>query len=529
MTGVITKKGVNAQRKMFSNQVNYDNEMIDAVTSAFPRLLYRAVVVDVVFDPVAMSSELLEKYSDISNFDLLQTAPRNSVIAKIVSDSADKRNSRASLFYPFFSHMHAPIKPGEKIWVIFEKPEGSHILGYWLSRVVERRDIDDPNYTHGDRAFVDELVPSTIDRAESSSSERIPGFPNGSDTEEGLTLNERDGYELIQRESIANRISTREPVPRYNKRPNDNVLEGSHNSILVLGDDRTGSTAKVVSGKVQAKPDQDKQRTSGMFGLIAGRGLDENGRYLNPGVKPTKAEPAVVKNARDQLETDKTIENENPLEGDIDFENDAAIIYGAMDSDVDRNFGKLLPKLNAGADPQHVESGPVVAIKSEHIRIIAKDNGTLRIIKEGVLDDESGSGHACLVIEKDGTIILDGPRIVIGSGIEKNNGEGTQVFLGRDATEPSVLGTTNRTVVTDYSTSVNNSINEFTLALQQLASALITPPNSLGNFGIPLPGLLLIANALTESTTKLKASMTEATQKLHADLEKTLSRNSKLR
>ena len=43
-------------------------------------------------------------------------------------------------------------------------------------------------------------------------------------------------------------------------------------------------------------------------------------------------------------------------------------------------------------------------------------------------------------MDSDGTIMIDGPKIVIGSGIEKAHGEGNQLSLGLGATEPIVLG-----------------------------------------------------------------------------------------
>jgi hypothetical protein len=36
--------------------------------------------------------------------------------------------------------------------------------------------------------------------------------------------------------------------------------------------------------------------------------------------------------------------------------------------------------------------------------------------------------------------MIDGPKIIIGSGIQKTNGNGTQIELGQGATEPIVLG-----------------------------------------------------------------------------------------
>ena len=70
-------------------------------------------------------------------------------------------------------------------------------------------------------------------------------------------------------------------------------------------------------------------------------------------------------------------------------------------------------------------------------------NGSIKIIKEGVRNSEDGDGQAVILMQPDGTIMIDGPTIIIGSGhadLEKENGRGTQVVLGRGATEPIVLG-----------------------------------------------------------------------------------------
>tara|TARA_B100000282_G_scaffold183766_1_gene133541 strand:- start:80 stop:781 length:702 start_codon:yes stop_codon:yes gene_type:complete len=99
-------------------------------------------------------------------------------------------------------------------------------------------------------------------------------------------------------------------------------------------------------------------------------------------------------------------------------------------------------------------------IKSDEIRLIArrqeenvnglKDgvaeiNGSIKIIKEGLRNSEAGDGQAVIIMQPDGTIMIDGPTVIIGSGhadLEKENGKGTQIVLGRGAVEPIVLGNT---------------------------------------------------------------------------------------
>lgn len=527
-----TGKGINAQRQLLAGETNHDQVINDVLTRSVPKFLFKAVVVDVIFDPPNMTKELVEKYTNVLNESLLATAPRNSILAIIVSNAAAKRNERPAIFYPFFSHMHQPLKPGEKVWVVFED-ENSHELGYWFSRIVERRDVDDPNFTHGDRIFIDQLTHSTIDRADPGPTQDPgPMFPNGSDTTEGNTLDRADAFETIEKEAIANRISTREPVPRYSKRPNDWAAEGSNNSLLVLGDDRTGPASRVVADRIVGRPTQDRSTgTAGMFDLVVGRGIGRDRKLPDPGVTPVLTAPAVIKNARGLLETDKDITNESHSEGDIDFEFDASYVYGTMDTDVDGNFGKPLPKVPGGASPLSVNEGAAVVVKSNHIRVVAREDGTVRIIKEGTLDDESGKGHACIIIENDGTIVIDGPHIIIGSGIEKGNGEGAQVFLGLDATEPIVLGHILRDLLNDYTTGIKQNVTDFCTQLTKFLTPLAA---TVGNLGLPIPGLstpgapeALVFNV--NGPTKLVTDIAKTTQDFQGKVGTILSKIGKTR
>lgn len=532
MVDILTGRGVNAQRKLFSGVSNHDDEMRDLVTAPAPRFMLRAVVVDVIYDPAVMAPQLRElQGADLVHPELLETAPRNSIIARVVSGGSDKRNPVTSIFYPVMSHTHSPLKPGEQVWVFFEDPT-SHDYGFWLSRIIEPVDIDDPNFTHSDRKFIDSRQPTTVERLEAAqqlqglspetqarlkaAAGKGPQFPNGGGTTESLTLSTLDGYERIEQDAVANRVITKEPVPRYSKRPADWAAEGSNNSLLVLGEDRTGATSRVAGGRVVSKPTKDKATgAAGMFDLVTGRGIGKERKLPASGAAPTLTAPPVIENARKKLETDKDIARTNQNEGDPDFEYDATRIYGAMDTDVDGNFGKQLPKLPGKKDPEKIDRGSVVVAKSNHIRVIAREDGTIRIIKEGTLDDEGGKGHAGIIVEKDGTILIDGPRIVVGSGIEKANGAGTQVFLGRDATESIVLGDTMKSVLTGYSSDIKSSIDAF--------CSMVAGIDTLGNFGIPVPSLVAIKTAAQQ----LQSAVDKQTEKFQSDLSTTLSRNGK--
>lgn len=547
MTGILSKRGINAQRKIFSGRSSHDDELTDLVTTPVTRFILRAVVVDVIFDPNVVPTQIRESLAEkLIHPELLQTAPRNSIVARVISGAADKRNSTINVFYPAMSHTHQPLKPGEQVWVFFEDPQTSD-QGFWLSRIAEPVDIDDPNFTHGDRKFIDQRQPTTIDRLQEAkqleglppetqarlkaAAGKGPQFPNGGDTEESYSLAEIDAYEKIEQDATANKIITKEPVPRYNKRPADWAAEGSNNSLIVLGEDRTGAVAKASGGKIDSKPSKDKSGSAGMFDFVTGRGIGKERKLPSPGAPPTLTAPRVIENSRKKLETDKEISKANANEGDPDFEYDAARVYGAMNTDVDGNFGKVLPKLPGKKDPEKINQGSAVVVKANHVRIIAREDGTIRIIKEGTLDDENGKGHAGIIIEKDGTVVVDGPKIIIGSGIEKGNGAGTQVFLGLDATESIVLGDTMKKVLTDYSTQVKSAIDTFCQALAAVGTQIAVPPGNLGNFGLPIAGLIALGKVFDglgpSAVTALKMTVDQATTKFQNDLTTTLSKNGK--
>lgn len=537
--GALTRKGKRIDREIFAGQSDRDQERIDLIASSPDPFMQRAVVLEVIFDPNAVSKEIQQLFEEeeLLNPDELQRAPRNSVIATIVSAASAKRDPTPAVFLPMFSHTHEPVKPGEHVWVFFEDPSRTRAQGYWVSRIVAPSDVDDTNFTHMDRRFIDQFTPKTVDRFEESlmlqspdvgtrlraASLDGPRFPNGAETEESFTLPDIDGYEKINQDAIANRVSTFEPVPRYNKRPSDWSAEGSNNSLVVLGEDRTGPAAKlkVEAGatKVDGTPDGDKRGLAGMVDIVVGRGLGPERKMPTPGAIPKMTQPKVIMNARGALETDKAPKGgqDNTSEGDPDFEHDAARFYAAMDTDLDKNFGKPLPKLNGDADPTVVDGGAAIIAKSTNARVIAREDGTIRIIKEGVEDDEGGKGRAIIMIEPDGTIMIDGPRIIVGSGIEKENGAGQQVFIGRDAEEPIPMGNALKNLLSDYVDDINTHVSTFADTLQQQLSA---PPGLLGNFGIPLPGMAAIVAAVVA----LKSSVSSAKATFDINVDSMLSR-----
>jgi hypothetical protein len=135
-----------------------------------------------------------------------------------------------------------------------------------------------------------------------------------------------------------------------------------------------------------------------------------------------------------------------------------------MNTNGDANFGLEYPSIN-GVETPLVEESPYVILKSDEIRIVARRdsendiNGSVKIVKEGVADSETGDGRAVIMLQPDGTIVIDGPKIVIGSGIEKGNGTGTQVEIGDSATEPIVMGDQLKALLETMVDLLNNHIH----------------------------------------------------------------------
>ena len=207
-----------------------------------------------------------------------------------------------------------------------------------------------------------------------------------------------------------------EPVPRYSSLTQDFSIRGSNNALIVLGNSSTVG--------------ENKRQLSGLIDIVAGRGQS---RLTGPS--------SVILNSRNYQEVDKA-SNLNDNEGKLDILNDASRVHVTMSGNIDTDLGigsNTLPKTD-GKDTSPVPNSPYVLLRSDEIRISARQNGSIKIIKEGQKDDEKGAGRAVITIQPNGTIMIDGPKIIIGSGIQKTNGNGTQIELGQGATEPIVLG-----------------------------------------------------------------------------------------
>jgi hypothetical protein len=530
------------------------------------KIFYRAVIVEVLNDPVIYNDEFLAGLSttkSIKNGDYIVGAPRNSCLVRVISDGMDKAGA-LYLAYPFFPpHLCMPASPGEQVWLMSEDPKKISDVPFWVARIPENLQVDGVNFTHGDRKLGSSSALSTSEEEESNDEEEEnpePGFPNGDGKPKGYALSkskkdegkfdelgiepeeaktqiliytghdpieDANAYDILVNGSISNLDFKPEPVPRLCKRPGDLVMQGKNNATIILGDDRGWKDSedpfKAEGSNVVKSEDDRKRGLQGTIDIVAGRGrifniekfeagdfsTTKDQKSVDAGGNPQKSDakgdrddprplsptsPLSIKNARENLETDKepsknNLQYQNPIEGDPDFVRDSSRIYTSMNTSADDNFGLMsersqddygaqfpqtIPAIeyldstdgkgNTGftaEDVVAVQDSPYIVMKSDEIRIIARSDkehdirGSIKILKEGYPDpaDEDSevqnkdknalNGRACIMLQPDGTIVIDGPKIIIGSGAYADNpdaeGDGRQVIMGHAATEPMVL------------------------------------------------------------------------------------------
>lgn len=449
-------------------------------TRGMPPTLQRAVVVDVITDPDLLTEEELDAIAEsVSNAELVDIMPTNSIIARIVSNNTGGGSQANIILFPFFSsHLMLPVQAGETVYVIFEdyKETGS-ALGFWFTRIHTSRTVEDVNYTHLDRRFDPTNNPQNYSTEERN---RInnegkgfsgPGFPNGGNTTESLTLEPDsttdspvEAYEQIKQEAKSYPNTVIEPVPRWRKRPQEYVIQGANNALIFLGRDRGGAVNN----------EDDAKTESGTIGIIAGRGRSATFTTETGNEVPEGTAPRVIKNTRGEYETDKAPyrrnfqRRDNPNEGNPDFENDAAMLFVTMQSEIDKRFNLKLNPANSLSLPNVNGEGTFnrshVVGKADHIRFVARKNtekgvnGSILLVREGTENEDLGY----FFIDDQGRIQIESAKIYLGASTNE--------------TEPYIKWT-----------EFKNAID----ALQAQIDLLFAAVNSaIGNLGAPIPSLL---------------------------------------
>jgi len=166
--------------------------------------------------------------------------PPNTIIAI----DADKSDTEAHLYFPFFSHTQKPIKVGEWAWALADWNtlgiENHLNYSYWLSRVTGPSSVEDANYTHNDKQYLGKLDLNHLLNGHQYYDKGLSGEKY--EFHESLSLDlfgDKNEYEEIINSSIAENFFQKEAVPKIVARPGEHLIEGSNNSYILLGSDRT--------------------------------------------------------------------------------------------------------------------------------------------------------------------------------------------------------------------------------------------------------------------------------------------------
>jgi len=354
-------------------------------------VLQRWIVVEVFFDPFVFDQQklvqLVNKYGDkrilnlekAINFEL----PRNTILAQKITDQTKGNiigENSLMFLYPFFpSSLSLPCKPGEHVWVLFEHLTTFDNIGYWICSIVGPGHVDDVNHTHfpriDDVTFETRIVTDTtitVNSHEDTNFKPRYHFKNGS-----YLYQDPGVYERILSESEAVKASVYEPIPRFRKRPGDIAIEGSNNTLIVLGRDRTGSAVTYTNyddisdpqNPIQEGPKSVstddltfKKKSAGSIDIVAGRGQS-----------PSTSGNSVI-NDLQNIELAKNKKSISLGEGDPDFKNDRSRIYVSQNTQVDSNLeisSHNSSKLGI-SDSQNGDAG--IIIKSDKIRIFARSD-----------------------------------------------------------------------------------------------------------------------------------------------------------
>lgn len=493
-------------------------------------MFYRFVVLETIFDPTIIDDNKASYFAHelgVSNVQFVKQLPRNAIIGQRVLDGRASAEPPMFLF-PFFPpNLSLPCQPGEHVWVMFENPSGKKMdLGFWMCRIVGPGFVEDVNHTHAPRAHDPSFNPGTKAIFDGDTT-AVHDFRNGhADTDsstgdrytiaETATLSGDDekAYEKLITASDGGKLSPMEAVPRFRKRPADIAIEGSNNTLIVLGRDRSSSVAKYTSDPAQGKvvqtyPDADIASTvpgAGSIDIVAGRG------------QTAATGGTAVTNSLNAQELKKTTADLAAAEGDMDPITDRSRVLVSQKMPVDKRFGLDSYNSDLGLSDSSPGDGAIV-VKSDKVRIIARSDVQLivsgfSVVDGKMVDATDSSKFATLAIDKDGRVTLktgaDVGIIVPDATIAVKSGE-------IDIAAKSKVSVTSDTEVDVFAPAVkcgDSAAAPLVLALpyQQLLTALTTFATAMA--ALSAPPLTPVGAAGTTLQAGLQSLPSPATTKL---------------
>jgi len=377
-----------------SHQGSWENSRKANYSTPLP-ILTRGVVVDVFNDISLLTDEAIEDLSDrVQNSDALRLIRRNCILVEEITGELS-RTTKPIICLPLLDpYISLPFKPGETVLMIKEDQYGApNEMPFVLCRLPSYQHVDDINYTHDDRKFRETKTSRDAEDTRQSlgtetTQEKID-FQNGNPDDDSYTIGStKDEYDKIWNSAQATKQCVLEPVPRFTKRPGDQTLQGSNNTLINLTTDRIGPVAN----------DDELQQQRGAIDIVVGRGF-------TPDYQPNEnTAPNVIENTRAASEVDKLPYINNKVdvvaEGDPDFVNDPSRIYVAMKTDIDKSFNIDIQDIGEEPVASRAEvEKPAIALKTNQLRLVGREDVKIQA------DNGDGQG-AAIVLKADGNIIL---------------------------------------------------------------------------------------------------------------------------
>lgn len=303
-------------------------------------MFQEVIVVDYITDINALTNDQIDSItSNLVNPNFLENCPCGTVIAIPISGNL---TNQKRVYYPFFSHVNFPLKPGERAWS-FDQNSGR--VSYWVTRKVQNTSANDLNFSHDDRARLYGSLRKEKNGRETNSSIFFDSLSSG------ILL------ESIANGSVAKSEFVGEPVLGLKSKSIDLTIQGSNNTaIRMTSENGTGTgTIDIVAGPAMVA-DQTK--------ILNARGYEEI-------VKPI-------------LTTDSGYSSS----GNLGANDESRIV-------ISRNFNADSYYSITGNDSG---TQPTISLKSDAIRIVA--------INDLKISVNNGTTQSSIIIKNDGNVII---------------------------------------------------------------------------------------------------------------------------
>lgn len=326
------------------------------------------LVVDYITDVNDLSEAQLSSLSEkVNGSNFLNDCPNGTVIGQRISDS---KSTQPMVFYPFFSHIRTPVKAGERAWAFSTPGRGP---SYWITRKVQDKYSEDPNFTFEGRSRVGPGLKDTQKNRENLSS-------NFQDTlQTGVSISS------VIKSAISRSEFVGEPVVGVKSKSTDFSLQGSNGAIIKIGNEGVegSSTINLAAGMATTNSLSTVQNNSSF-----------TGKSYKEIIKPL-------------IGSDSSSESKSSaaLAGTLSADDPSRVI-------ISQKFSADSYYSLGGEDAGEV---PTISLKTDCVRIIAEND--LKIF----------AGSSSILIKNDGNIV-----ITPGAQIKLSGESDDQAYLRYD-------------------------------------------------------------------------------------------------